>query len=113
MTQSCLTRDQWQKEMENMNHPASKDCELTHREIEPRKFSFDISCKSQQGAATTGHWEMQVTDDEHSHGSGHMKSDAAGANGQSFAMDMTMDSHYLSGDCDDVKPESPKIIKQD
>lgn len=112
VTQSCLTRDQWQKEMENLNHPANKDCVLTHRQVEPRKFSFDISCKSQQGATTTGHWEMQVIDDQHSHGSGHMKSDNAGQNGQNFAMDMTMDSHYLNSDCGEVQPGSAKVISQ-
>jgi len=57
-----------------------------------------------------GHWEIHFVDDEHSHGSGHMASDSPGPNGQPFAMDMTIDSHFLGADCGDVKPGTPKVI---
>lgn len=111
VTQGCLTREEWQKSMEDMNRAGNKDCTTTNKDIQPRKFSVDISCKSQQGTVT-GHWEMQMIDDEHGHGSGHMKSDSTGPNGQAFSMDMTMDSHFLRSDCGDVKPGDAKIIKQ-
>lgn len=113
VSQGCLTPDEWQKSMENMSKPSSSDCTITHRQLEARKFSVDVSCKSQNGGTTTGHWEMQATDDEHSHGSGHMTSDAAGPNGQHFSMDMTIDSHFLSANCGDVKPGNAKIIRHD
>jgi hypothetical protein len=55
---------------------------------------------------------MHVVDDEHGHGSGHMKSDQTGPNGQAFQVDSTMDTHYLGADCGDVKPGDAKVIKQ-
>lgn len=113
VTQGCLTREEWQKDLEDMNRSSRNDCVFTHNQMESKKFSFDMSCKTQQGMTTTGHWEMQVIDDEHGHGSGHMQSDAAGPNGHSFAMSMTMDSHYLSADCGDVKPGEGKVIRQE
>lgn len=113
VSQGCLTPEEWQKSMEGMNQPPNSDCTITHRQIESRKFSFDISCKSEHGGTTTGHWEMQATDDEHSHGSGHMASDAAGPNGQHFTMDMTLNSHFVSTNCGDVKPGNAKIIRHE
>lgn len=113
VSQGCLTPEEWQKSMEKMSQPASGDCTITHRQMETRKFSVDVSCKSEHGGTTTGHWEIQATDDEHSHGSGHMASDAAGPNGQHFTMDMTINSHFVSASCGDVKPGSAKIIRHD
>lgn len=113
VTQGCLTPEEWRDQMEKMNQPANSDCTVTHRQVEARKFAFDISCNSEHGMTVTGHWEIQATDEEHSHGSGHMTSDAAGPNGRSFAMDSTFDSHFLKSDCGDVKPGNAKIIRHD
>lgn len=113
VTQGCLTSEEWQQQMGKMNQPANGDCQTTRHLSEAGKFSFDMSCKTPQGAVTTGHWEMQVIDAEHGHGSGHMQSSAAGSNGHAFAMSMTMDSHFLSADCGGVKPGGGKIIRQE
>lgn len=113
VSQGCLTPEEWQKSMQSMNQPPNSDCTITHREMQARKFAFDISCKSEHGGTMTGHWEMQATDEEHSHGSGHLTNDATGPNGQHFTMDMTIDSHYLSANCGDVKPGDAKIIRHD
>jgi Protein of unknown function (DUF3617) len=112
VTQSCLTRDQWQKDMDKMNQPRSTDCEVTNRQTGAGKYSFDISCKSQHGGTMNGHWEIQYVDEEHTHGSGRMANDQAGPSGQSFSMQTTIDSHFLSSDCGDIQPGSPKIVKQ-
>jgi len=112
VTHGCLTPAEWQKDIEEMNKPHNSDCSVEKHEPGPKKFSFDISCKTQQGMTMNGHWEMEVVDDEHGHGSGEMKSDQAGPNGQPFAMSMTMDTRYLGADCGDVKPGDAKIIKQ-
>lgn len=110
VAQTCLTSEQWQKDFEQLHKPQNSDCTITKREADTHNFSFDISCKSQRGMEMNGHWEIHFVDEEHSHGSGHMTSDSPGPNGQPFAMDMTIDSHYLSADCGDVKPGTPKVI---
>jgi Protein of unknown function (DUF3617) len=112
VSQGCLTPDEWQKSIEAMNKPRQSDCSVTKHGDDVRSLSFDVSCKMRNGGSITGHWEMHVVDDEHGQGSGHMKGDQMGANGQSFSMDSTMDSHYLGADCGDVKPGEPKIIKE-
>ncbi len=112
VTQSCLTPAEWQKDMEEMNKPKSSDCEVQKHEESPTKYTVDMSCKTQQGMAMTGHWEMDVVDNEHVHGSGHMASDQPGPNGQTFSVTMTLDSKYLGSDCGDVKPGDPKMMKQ-
>jgi Protein of unknown function (DUF3617) len=111
VTQGCLTPAEWQKDIEEMNKPHNSDCEVTKHGDDVRSLSFDISCKT-HGGTIIGHWEMHVTNDEHGHGTGHMKSDEAGPNGQAFVMDSTMDTRYLGADCGDVKPGDAKVIKQ-
>lgn len=112
VTQACLTVAQWQKDMEQMNKPRNSDCTITRKESDAREFAFDISCKSERGTTMSGHWEMHFVDDEHSQGSGHMKNDTAGPNGQTFAMDMTITAHFVSADCGDVQPGTPKVLNQ-
>lgn len=112
VSRACLTPAQWQKDMEEMNKPRSSDCDMKKREVSPTKYSLDMSCKTEQGMTMTGHWEMNVVDSEHAHGSGHMASDQPGPNGQTFAANMTLDSKYLGADCGDVKPGSPQMVTQ-
>jgi hypothetical protein len=113
VTQGCLTPEEWQKQMAEMNQPGGNDCAVTNRHVEARKLSFDVSCKSEHGASTNGHWEMQVTDDEHGRGSAHMKSDMTGPNGQALTVDMNFNSHYLSANCGEVKPGDAKVVRHD
>lgn len=112
VTHGCLTPDEWQKGLDQMNKPNNADCEYTNRQSGGGKYSFDVSCKLQSGATMKGHFEMLIDDDEHSHGSYHMTSDQAGPNGQTFSADATIDTHYLGADCGDVKPGDAKVIKQ-
>ena len=112
VTQSCLTPAEWQKDMENMNKPKSSDCDAQKREDSPTKYTFDMSCKTERGMTMQGHWEMDVLDSEHAHGSGHMASDQPGPNGQTFSVTMTLDSKYLDSDCGDVKPGEPKVMQE-
>ncbi len=110
VSQGCLTPEEWQKQMADMNKPTGTDCKTTNRQVTPHSVSFNISCKSENGATTNGHWEMHVVDKEHGQGSAHMTSSTAGPNGQNLTMDMTFNSHYLSSNCGDVKPGDAKII---
>jgi hypothetical protein len=112
VTQSCLTPDQWQKDMERMNNPRDSDCTITNRQQDPKKLSFDISCKSQHGMTTSGHVEMNFVDDEHGHGMSHMKADNVGQNAQSITMDVTFETHRMGADCGDVQPGTPKVMNQ-
>ena len=113
ITQGCLTPEEWQKQMADMNKPPDSDCKTTNRQVTPRSVSFDISCKSENGATTNGHWEMHVVDNEHGQGSAHMTSSTPGPNGQNLTMDMTFNSRYLSSNCGAVKPGDAKIIRHD
>jgi Protein of unknown function (DUF3617) len=107
--QSCLTPQEWQESMEHMNDP-NRSCVISNRKISDGKWSFDMSCTTQRGMTMSGHFEALITDDEHAHGSAHMKADGVGPNGQTFTSEMTFDSHRLSADCGDIQPGSPKII---
>ena len=111
VTQGCLTPEEWQKQMADMNKPPDSDCKTTNRQVTPRSVSFDISCKSENGATTNGHWEMHVVDNEHGQGSAHMTSSTPGPHGQNLTMDMTFNSHYLSSNCGEVKPGDAKVIR--
>ncbi|HTD55561.1 MAG TPA: DUF3617 domain-containing protein [Silvibacterium sp.] len=109
VSQGCMTPDEWTKTFEKMNNSQS-ECTLSNKSITAQKISFDMSCASQRGGVFTGHFEMTIDDDQHSHGSAHMKGEG-GPNGQPMTIDTTLSSHFISADCGDIKPGSPKIIK--
>ena len=113
VSQGCLTPEEWQKQMADMNRPTDSDCKITNRQVTPRKVSFDVSCKSESGATTNGHWEMHVVDNKHGQGSAHMTSSTPGPSGQNLDMDMNFASHFVSADCGSVKPGDAKVIRHD
>jgi hypothetical protein len=108
--QSCMTADEWGKTWEKMNSNGDQKCTSTNRTLEEHKLSFDESCVSPRGGTFTGHFEMQFDDDEHSHGSLHMKGEQ-GPSGQPITIDMTMNSHFVAADCGEVKPGEAKVLK--
>ena len=110
VTQSCMTKEEWAKSIEKWNNSSETKCTYTNRSFTSTKFSFDMSCASEHGGVFTGHFEMLVDDDEHTHGSAHMKGEG-GPNGQPMTIDTTLSSHYLAADCGDVKPGDAKVIK--
>jgi hypothetical protein len=111
VTQSCMTKDEWAKAFEKMNNGNSESkCTYTNRTITAQKISFDMSCTSERGGVFSGHFEMLIDDDEHSHGTAHMKGEG-GQRAQPMTIDTTMTSHYLSADCGEVKPGDAKILK--
>ena len=111
VTRGCLTPEEWRQELEEMNKPTNTDCTVTRNTDNVSSISFDVSCKTEEGTVT-GHWEMHILDDEHAHGSGHMKSDQTGPNGQSFTADSTVDTRWISADCGDVRPGKAKVMEQ-
>ncbi|HEX5236034.1 MAG TPA: DUF3617 domain-containing protein [Silvibacterium sp.] len=111
-TQGCMTPDEWQKNIEQMNQPKDADCTYANRQSGGSKYGFDISCKSENGMTMNGHFEMLVDDTTHAHGSFRMKSDQEGQSGQKFSMHGTLESKFLGSDCGDVKPGSSKTIKE-
>lgn len=110
VTQSCMTKEEWAKSIEKWNNNEAK-CTYTNRNFTSQKFSFDMSCASEHGGVFTGHFEMLVDDDEHTHGTANMKSETTGPNGQSMTINTTLSSHYLAADCGDVKPGDAKVVK--
>lgn len=112
VTQSCMTKEEWAKSIEKMNNNEAK-CTYTNRTFTAQKFSFDMSCTSERGGVFSGHFEMLIDDDEHTHGTAHMKSEATGPNGQAMTIDTTLNSHYLAADCGDVKPGEARTIKNE
>jgi Protein of unknown function (DUF3617) len=112
ITQSCMTQDEWTKSIERMNDSKETKCTYTNRSITSSKFSFDLSCASEHGGVFTGHFEMNVDNDEHTHGTAHMKGEM-GPQGQPMTIDTTLTSHYLSANCGDVKPGEGKTIKSE
>ncbi|HUY80980.1 MAG TPA: DUF3617 domain-containing protein [Acidobacteriaceae bacterium] len=111
VTQSCLTPAQWRKSLEGVSKPPNSDCTVDKHEVNDRNFSFSLSCKTENGMTVTGHWEMRVVDKEHAHGSGDVKSIQPGAKGQNYTATTTIDSHYVSASCGDVKPGQPKVVQ--
>ncbi len=109
VTQSCMTKEEWAKSIEKWNNNEAK-CTYTNRDFTSQKFSFDMSCASEHGGVFTGHFEMLVDDDEHTHGTAHMKGETGQA-GQPMTIDTTLSSHYLGADCGDIKPGDAKIVK--
>jgi len=110
VTQSCMTKEEWAKSFEKMNNNEAK-CTYTNRNFTSEKISFDMSCASEHGGVFTGHFEMLIDNDEHTHGSAHMKGEAGQGGGQPMTFDTTLSSHYLGADCGDVKPGDAKVIK--
>jgi Protein of unknown function (DUF3617) len=110
VTQSCMTPDEWTKSIERMNNSNQSKCTYTNKSFTAQKISFDMSCASEHGSVFTGHFEMNIDDDQHSHGSAHMKGEG-GPNGQPMTIDTTLSSHFVASDCGDVKPGDAKIIK--
>jgi hypothetical protein len=109
VTHSCMTKDEWAKGFEKMNSNESK-CTYSNRTITSEKISFDMSCASERGGVFTGNFEMLIADDEHTHGTAHMKG-AMGPNGQPMTIDTTLSAHFLAADCGDIKPGEAKTIQ--
>jgi len=111
VSQSCMTKEEWAKSIERMNNNEAK-CTYTNRNFTSDKFSFDMSCTSEHGGVFSGHFEMLVDDDTHTHGTANMKSEG-GPNGQVLTINTTLSSHYLGADCGDVKPGESKSLKDE
>ena len=111
VTRSCLTPEQWRKSLEGVTKPPNSDCTVHKHEVNERQFSFDISCKTENGMSMTGHWEMHVVDEEHAQGAGQMKSDQPGPNGQNYTSTTKIDSHFVSASCGDVAPGHPQVVQ--
>jgi hypothetical protein len=107
--QTCYTKEEWAKSVEKWNNNDAK-CTHTNRSFTSTKFAFDLRCASDPSNVITGHFEMLVDDDEHTHGSIHMKSET-GPNGRPTTHDTISSSHFVASDCGVVKPGTPKIIK--
>lgn len=112
VTRSCLTPEQWRKSLEGVTRPPNSNCTVDKHEVNERNFSFDISCKTGNEISMTGHWEMHVVDEEHAQGSGEMKSDQRGPNGQNYTSTTKIDSHFVSASCGDVAPGHPQVVQQ-
>lgn len=108
VTQSCLTPEQWQKDM-GLGKSDEGDCKSERNVSAAGKYSFDLTCKSDHGYSTVGHWELQPLDTRHMRGSGQV--DLIRSNGQHITMSMTLTSHYLGANCGDVKPGEGKTIR--
>ena len=111
VTEACLTPDQWRKSLEGVSNPPNSDCTIKKHEVNERNFSYDISCKSENGPSVAGHWEMHVVNREHAHGAGKMTTGQAGPNGQIYTVTTTVDSHYVRASCGDVVPGHPKLVE--
>lgn len=109
VTQSCMTPDQWDKAMADMNKQGDSKCTLTNKSMDAHHLSFDQSCTSSHGGTFSGHFDMQFDNDEHSHGTMNMKGTSSG--GQPISIDATLTSHFVSADCGEVKPGEAKVIK--
>ncbi|HEX3469784.1 MAG TPA: DUF3617 family protein [Silvibacterium sp.] len=103
------TQEEWAKGFERMNSNESK-CTYTNKTITSEKISFDMSCASERGGVFTGHFEMLIDDDQHTHGTTHMKGEM-GPGGQPMAIDTTLSAHHLVADCGDIKPGEPRTVK--
>jgi hypothetical protein len=110
VTQGCLTPESWKSSVENMQKRAkSGDCKTTNMHQDAHSLSFDESCSSERYNSDT-HFEAQFDDSEHMHGSAKVKMTAQGLP-QPMTANMTLNSHYLSADCGEVKPGEAKIVK--
>ena len=113
VSQSCLTPDEWRKSFADVNRHGTMECTTSNMVQDEHQLSFDESCTSPRGGTLEGHIKLTFDDSEHTRGEMHMKGTVpTGASGaQPLTSDMTISSHFLSADCGDIKPGSPKILK--
>jgi hypothetical protein len=112
MSQSCYTPEEWEKSMSGARRQRDEQCSQHNLEVNSSRMVFDESCTSSRGDTTTGHFEILFDDAEHAHGSGHFTTTRAQGSqaGHPINVDMNLKGHFLSADCGDVKPGSPKIL---
>ncbi|MBT9329735.1 DUF3617 domain-containing protein [Paracidobacterium acidisoli] len=110
--QSCYTPEEWQKSMADARRHRDEQCTQNNLSFTSSKMVFDESCTTSRGDTTTGHFEMYFDDAEHAHGSGHFTTTGGQGSqaGHPLNIDMTVKGHFVSADCGEVKPGSPKII---
>jgi hypothetical protein len=109
-TQSCLTPDQWRRDIQGFNARQQHDCTLSNVHQDPHEVSFDETCQTGRGGTSTAHADIVIQDQQHAHGTVVVKV-AAGELPQPMTINMTMASHYVGSDCGDVKPGEGKMVK--
>jgi hypothetical protein len=108
--QSCLTPEQWKRDIQGFNARQQHGCALSNVHQDTHEVSLDEVCQSGSGGTTNAHADIMIDDQQHSHGTVVMKV-ADPQLPQPMTINMTITSHYLSADCGDVKPGEGKMIK--
>lgn len=111
VTQGCLTPDTWKSTIESLGKNPTIDCKVTNMHQDSQSLSFDEACSSERYNSDM-HFQAQITDNEHMQGSAKVKVTAQGLP-QPMTMNMTLDSHFLSSSCGDVKPGEGKVISHE
>lgn len=116
--QTCLTPEQWSKNMSQMQTP-NKNCTRSSVVENSHQMSFDMTCtvnqptKDSTGHAaenSTGHMEMIYDSREKTHGSMTLKNMQVGPQGAPVDVVIKMDTRFLGADCGDVKPGENKPL---
>lgn len=112
VTQSCMTADDWQKGMTQMQQNLQREkaeCSNVKLQHNGNQFIFDEQC-SQNGMSSTVHVEWTIDNQENMHGQSNAQMSGS-AFPQGMTMHGTMTSKFLSSDCGSVKPGEPKTIQ--
>jgi hypothetical protein len=110
VTQSCLTPDKWESDIQGLNARQQHGCTLSNLHQDAHEVSFDEACTSERGGATTAHIDILIDSSDHTHGTVLMKI-ANPALPQPMTMTMTMISQHMGASCGDVKPGEGKMIR--
>lgn len=109
-TQSCLTPDQWKRDIQGFNARQQHGCTLSNVHQDSHEVSFDEVCQTGRGGTSTAHADILIDDQQHAHGTVLMKVTDENLP-QPMNINVTMNSHYVGSDCGDVKPDSAKMLR--
>jgi hypothetical protein len=82
---------------------------MTNLKQDTKGMSADMTCQEDRGRTLKGHLEMNFISPEKMHGTMHAEMTSS-QQPQPVVVDMTFDRTYVAPDCQDITPDTPKIV---
>lgn len=113
MRQYCIDSSSWQKAMiTSQQQQQTADCSMTNVQQDAHHLAFDEACSAKGGMTVSVHMQMTWDNDESAHGAFTSKVTGGSQAAQAMAMNLTVDSKFVSADCGGLKPGESKSVNQ-
>jgi hypothetical protein len=108
--QSCITPDTWNQGLALTN--ARQGCTVTDKTVTPKGVTFTMTCAGRGGMTTTAHGDIVFESPEKVTSNIKMAMNMPqGPAGGTTTTEIKSVTHFVSADCGNVKPYTPKAAR--